>query len=197
MSVDFPAPFSPASAWTSDAFRSRSTRSSARTPGKLLLMPLIRSSRSVITPPQHPGIEGSVPPVPFPAASTQDSLEARPLRRLRDRCRVDVDDLLGRLLLVLHVVDQVLEGVAGLLAGELVDGGVQLPLLHVLESVRGGIEADGHLVLDARGRHRLDGADDHLIVGPEDSIELGVLLDQALHHVLSLGAAEVSRLADE
>src|SRR5207249_7603314 len=65
------------------------------------------------------------------------------LRRLRDRCRVDVDDLLGRLLLVLHVVDQVLEGVAGLLAGELVDGGVQLPLLHVLEGVRSGIEADG------------------------------------------------------
>src|SRR5207245_4069996 len=152
MSVDFPAPFSPASAWTSDAYRSRSTRSSARTPGKLLLMPLIRSSRSAITPPQHPGIEGSVPPVPSRRHRPRTHREARPLRRLRDRCRVDVDDLLGRLLLVLHVVDQVLEGVAGLLAGELVDGGVQLPLLHVLEVVRRRVEADGHLVLDTRGR---------------------------------------------
>src|SRR3989449_10100490 len=146
MSVDFPAPFSPASAWTSDAFRSRSTRSSARTPGKLLLMALTRRSRSAIPPPQPPGIEGSVPPSRRHRPRTHR--EARPLRRLRDRCRVDVDDLLGRLLLVVHVVDQILEGVAGLLAGELVDGGVQLPLLHVLEGVRGGVERDGHLVLD-------------------------------------------------
>src|SRR6266850_4773635 len=125
MSVDFPAPFSPASAWTSDAFRSRSTRSSARTPGKLLLMPLIRSSRSAITPPQRRESKGRCRRYPFGRHRPRTHREARPLRSLRDRCRVDVDDLLGRLLLVLHVVDQVLEGVAGLLAGELVDGGVQ------------------------------------------------------------------------
>src|SRR5881628_1691599 len=39
--VDLPAPFSPTSAWISPEWRSKETRSSARTPGKRLEMPRI------------------------------------------------------------------------------------------------------------------------------------------------------------
>src|SRR4051812_32686071 len=46
--VDLPAPFSPISAWTSPAFRSKLTRSSARTPGKLFEMSCISSKGAVI-----------------------------------------------------------------------------------------------------------------------------------------------------
>src|SRR5436309_10366308 len=45
ISVDLPAPFSPSSAWTSPRRRSKSTRSSATTPGNRFVMP--RISRTV------------------------------------------------------------------------------------------------------------------------------------------------------
>ena len=48
-SVDLPAPFSPSSAWISPGATSKSTSSSASTPGKRLLIPVMRSSGSVMT----------------------------------------------------------------------------------------------------------------------------------------------------
>ncbi len=39
MRVDFPAPFSPSSAWISPGSTTRSTASFARTPGKRFVMP--------------------------------------------------------------------------------------------------------------------------------------------------------------
>ena len=45
MSVDLPAPFSPSSAWTSPARRSKSTSSLATMPGKRLTMPRISTAR--------------------------------------------------------------------------------------------------------------------------------------------------------
>ena len=44
MSVDFPAPFSPSKAWISPRCRSRSTPSSAVTPGKRLVTPWSRNA---------------------------------------------------------------------------------------------------------------------------------------------------------
>src|SRR5260221_3403452 len=46
MSVDLPAPFSPNSTWTSPMRRSKSTASSATTPGKCLLRPSARNNSS-------------------------------------------------------------------------------------------------------------------------------------------------------
>src|SRR5688572_28876719 len=43
MSVDLPAPFSPTRAWISPGRRSNETSSSARTPGKVFVMPRISS----------------------------------------------------------------------------------------------------------------------------------------------------------
>ena len=42
--VVFPAPFSPRSAWTSPAAASKLTSSFARTPGKLLVIPTMRTA---------------------------------------------------------------------------------------------------------------------------------------------------------
>ena len=47
--VDFPAPFSPTSAWTSPECRVKSTFSSARTPGKYLQIPRIVNRASSAT----------------------------------------------------------------------------------------------------------------------------------------------------
>ena len=46
MSVDLPAPFSPSKAWISPRFRSRSTPSSAVTPGNRFLIPRRRSAKA-------------------------------------------------------------------------------------------------------------------------------------------------------
>ena len=51
-SVDLPAPFSPSSAWISPAPTSKSTSSSACTPGKRLLIPVMRSRGSVMRLPE-------------------------------------------------------------------------------------------------------------------------------------------------
>ena len=77
ISVDLPAPFSPMSAWTSPARRSKSTRSSAVTPAKRLLTPqgaqeirvadVRRAGHASRTPPK-------VPPLPLAGESTIDKL---------------------------------------------------------------------------------------------------------------------------
>src|SRR5215475_8235793 len=58
MSVLLPAPFSPRSANTSPACRSRSTPRSARTPGKDLTMPRIDSRGWVMGQPYSPRLAG-------------------------------------------------------------------------------------------------------------------------------------------
>src|SRR5438552_2464229 len=77
MSVDLPAPFSPSTTWTSPARTSRSTPSSATTPGKRLLTP--RTSRT--TPPgaRSPITDGSR----RPSRSTSRSATVTPGRRAR------------------------------------------------------------------------------------------------------------------
>jgi len=85
---------------------------------------------------------------------------------------------------------------AGLLARELVDRRAELAFLHVGESVCGCIEADRDLLLevDIRGRHSLDGADDHFIVRTEDGVEVRMDLHQIFHHGLAFRTVEFGRL---
>src|SRR5688500_9176311 len=92
ISVDLPAPFSPRSACTSPARRSKSTPSLATTPGKRFVMPLSsRRGASLIVGSWRGGLER--PPLLF---------EPNLLDRLGDR-DLPVDDLLR---LSLGLLDQ-------------------------------------------------------------------------------------------
>src|SRR3954453_1371894 len=72
MSVDLPAPFSPAMAWTSPGRNSRSTPSTAFTPGKLLVMARTRTTCPAFAAPSL---------VPSPPLVTPDTRRGGALRR--------------------------------------------------------------------------------------------------------------------
>src|SRR5687768_3584923 len=58
MSVDFPAPFSPTSAWTSPSWRSNDTPDNARTPAYDLVMRLAERSGGAVTDERLPAADG-------------------------------------------------------------------------------------------------------------------------------------------
>src|SRR2546428_2900730 len=72
MSVDLPAPFSPNRTWTSPDLRSKSTRSSACTPGNHLLTPRRRRRGGAPAPAsQAPQTRTSVDPPPGPPTTPE------------------------------------------------------------------------------------------------------------------------------
>src|SRR5215470_2847100 len=84
MSVVFPAPFSPSSAWISPIASWKSTCSLAVTPGKRLVIPRISKARVMCLPQEgqsltfHPGLD-------CPCLETSGNLLQFCLHRLRDR----------------------------------------------------------------------------------------------------------------
>src|SRR5687768_10727010 len=127
-SVDFPAPFSPRSAWISPGATSKSTLSSACTPGNFLDMP--RMARSGAAAGASGIMTGTVPAGTFGGGERtpppQNLLHfAEALRLvdvvLGDRHRRQQDELF-RLGAVAQEFHQRLHGAAALAAGELLDG---------------------------------------------------------------------------
>src|SRR5580765_1626350 len=147
ISVDLPAPFSPSSAWTSPALRSKSTWSLATTPGNRLVMP--RSSRTV---------EGST-------ATAADSREAAGGALLERRGDLDLarDDLLLQLV---HLFDE------GLRHRRVDLADVHAAVLEVEEQVASAPE----LVLGDELRGLEDAVVDALDAGGEHALRVVVLV---------------------
>src|SRR5579875_834659 len=160
MSVDLPAPFSPTSACTSARSTSRSTPSSARTPGNVLTIPRMRSSGACIV------------------------LVCVSLRELSDG---DVD-LLGRRLAGEVIVDRVdrqfsdLIGMLNRIAVHLavLDGGARFGCCIVADH--------DDLTRQAGGLDRGHRTQRGVVVDAEYALEIFVGLQQVLHYGTRLGA---------
>src|SRR5436309_1944173 len=161
-SVDLPAPFSPMKPWISDSPTSKSTESRARTPGKALAIPVMRSSiagaavwlMARLWPPEKPG------GLKATAACLLHFAEA--LRELQvvlgDGHRCQQKNLLGRLLAGLDEGRQRLDADGALLAGKLLDGRREAAVAHLRQRLGQRIESDDHDAGKPTRLHRLHGA---------------------------------------
>src|SRR5690348_12119198 len=144
MSVDLPAPFSPTSACTSARCTSRSTPSSARTPGNVLTIPCMRSSGDSIL------------------------LACVSLRVLPDSY---VDALVGRLSLegVVNSVDRHLADLIRMLNGI----AIHLTVFDCGARFRRRVVADDDdFAGETRGLDRRYGAERRIVVDAEDALEI-------------------------
>src|ERR1700726_3904761 len=157
ISVDFPAPFSPTSAWTSPATTSNDTPSSARTPGNVFTMPFIRSSGGM-------GGVKVLLSVGFRERTDGDG-DLRRRRLAREVVVNRVDRLRADLL-------RVLNRVAVHRAGG--DRGTRFR--------RRVVSDHDDLALEAGRFDRLRGAERRVVVDAENALEVLVRLQDVVHH---------------
>src|ERR1700722_13770787 len=189
-SVDLPAPFSPRSAWISDGPTSRWTFSSASTPGKRLLTPVILR----IGPPdiaragdsaagalgiQERSLIGVLKKEDAPQTARPPALcrllhlvEALGVLQIvfGDRDGSQQVDLLLRLLPRLQVVRHDLYAHGALLGRKLLDRRGELAVAHLSQRLGQRVEADDDDVFEVTRFERFNRAERHVVVGGIDDL---------------------------
>src|SRR3954451_2806042 len=209
MSVDLTAPFSPMRACTSPARRVKSTLSSARTPGKRMVMPRISTAGTISV---SAGIWSA-----RPLMVTLRRGRSRPRRSRCAQCgvgsvRAGVDGrrrlllreraVLREVLLLDSVVgEDALDQACRLVTEERValDDVVDLPVDQRLHTVVDSVDRDDLDVGPRLAAGRLDGldrAEGHVVVVGEHEVDPvdAVLLQEAIHDLLAAVAGEVAGL---
>src|ERR1700722_303624 len=189
-SVDLPAPFSPRSAWISDGPTSRWTFSSASTPGKRLLTPVILwigppdiagagDSAAGALAIQERSLIGVLKKEDAPRTARPPTLcrllhLAEALGRveivLGDRHRRQQRDLLRGLRAILEKAGEDVDTGRALLAGELLDRRGDLAVADLAQGLGQRVEADDDHSLEIARLDRFERPERHIIIGGDDHL---------------------------